>query len=117
MRSRINNEVAYFEKAAIACRDYAGAIPRARGTLTWLRHRQAEFPKAFTAKMLAIIEENEMLLPEPVDLITCPTCEGTGRARVCRKFKPACSRCGGWKKVEKTEDAVREREWIWGNAA
>jgi len=60
------------------------------------------------------VADCERLLPKAwVDLVTCPTCHGGGTERWMVSYKHACNRCGGYGKVARTSEAVRENEWTW----
>jgi hypothetical protein len=107
-------ELASFERAVKASNEYPGATPAAYACLKRLRRLYKKSPRVFTTRVLKAINDQKRLLRRPVDLVECPTCHGGGTQRWMASYKHTCNRCGGWKRVEKTEEAMRENKWTWG---
>jgi hypothetical protein len=110
----VATEMKRFLRAAEASNDFPGAVAWARGYLKRLRALYRANPKKFSSRTIDTINEHQRHLPKWVDLITCPVCQGMQTQRWMISYKHTCNRCGGWGRVEKTPEAVKENEWIWG---
>jgi hypothetical protein len=110
----LEQELAKFKKAAKAAKTFPGAVMVARGILK----RLLWDPDRLTERARRDIEEYRKLLPTGwVELITCPVCNGGGTQRWMVSYRHKCNRCGGWGRVAKTPDVVRETEYIWGQGS
>jgi hypothetical protein len=101
-----------FTDAAKALPTFPGAAPYVRSFLERLHRRFEVMPHRFPRCLVALMHEVEKNLPEPIALVTCPACQGSATQRWgC--YRHWCNRCGGWRKVPKTEETQREASWIW----
>lgn len=112
--SCVEEELRLFRRAVKASKKYPGAIPAAYFRLKRLRWLYKKNPARFSPKMVERIQKEKRVLPRPIALVVCPSCQGSGTFRWMASYKHACPRCGGWRKVVKTAEATRENSWIWG---
>jgi hypothetical protein len=109
-------ELKLFKEAATAARTYPGALPAEYCHLKQLWGFYRRKKSRFDGRTLQVIQQLEEGLPQHIDLVCCPLCNGSG-TRGWMAYKHTCSRCGGWKRVQKTPEAVHELEWTWGACA
>jgi ribosomal protein L37AE/L43A len=111
--SCVERELRLFRRAVKASKNYPGAIPTAYYRLKRLRWLYRKDAGKFSPRIVERIQKEKRVLPRPIALVVCPSCQGSGTFRWMASYKHTCPRCGGWKKVEKTEATTSENDWIW----
>jgi hypothetical protein len=98
------------------CQIYPGAAWRARAIFFKLDDRLARAPRQFSGRQARTMQELRCRLPEYVDVIDCPSCQGSGCQGRFSTYTHPCSRCGGHRKVVDTPEVRREQALIWSRS-
>jgi hypothetical protein len=111
-RTSVDERLADLRRLVRAARDYHGAVPLALWMVKGLRTMYRQNPARFAPAVIQAIRDLKAQLPPSVDLVPCPACYGSGTQR-WGMYKHGCNRCGGFKRVARTAEAVRENERTW----